>query len=73
MERNRKKTIYFLFYNDFPAFFQHENLYSFFSSLFDVHVVMTKKFPGAKPPLVTITPISRKDAIFYYESKKRNV
>lgn len=58
------------FYNDFPAFFQHENLYSFFSSLFDVHVVMTKKFPGAKPPLVTITPISRKDAIFYYESKR---
>lgn len=58
------------FHKDFPAFFQHENLYSFFSSLFDVHVVMTKKFPGAKPPLVTISPISSKEAIFYYESKR---
>ncbi|AVP55927.1 chemotaxis protein [Clostridium tetani] len=58
------------FYNDFPAFFQHENLYSFFNSLFDIHVVMTKKFPGAKPPLVTIEPISSKEAIFYYESKR---
>lgn len=60
----------FSFYNDFPAFFQHENLYSFFSSLFDVHIVMTKKFPGAKPPIVTIKPISSKEAIFYYESKR---
>lgn len=58
------------FYNDFPAFFQHENLYSFFSSLFDVHIVMTKKFPGAKPPIVTIKTISSKEAIFYYESKR---
>ncbi|WP_097027754.1 heme NO-binding domain-containing protein [Clostridium peptidivorans] len=58
------------FHNDFPAFFEHENLYSFFKSMFDVHVVMTKKFPGAKPPLVTIEPISSNEAIFYYKSDR---
>ncbi|MBU5486294.1 heme NO-binding domain-containing protein [Clostridium sp. MSJ-11] len=58
------------FHNDFPAFFEHENLYSFFKSLFDVHVVMTKKFPGAKPPIVTIEPISDRQAIFSYSSKR---
>ena len=58
------------FHKDFPAFFDHENLYSFFRSLFDVHVVMTKKFPGAKPPLVTIEPISNNEAIFFYKSDR---
>ncbi|MBV7273300.1 heme NO-binding domain-containing protein [Clostridiaceae bacterium UIB06] len=58
------------FYNDFPVFFEHENLYSFLKSLFDIHVVMTKKFPGAKPPLVGITPVSSRVAIFEYKSKR---
>ncbi|WP_251860639.1 heme NO-binding domain-containing protein [Clostridium sp. Marseille-Q2269] len=58
------------FNNDYPAFFQHENLYSFLKSMFDVHVVMTKKFPGAKPPLLTIEPISEREAIFSYNSKR---
>ncbi len=58
------------FYKDFPAFFKHENLYSFLKSMFDVHIVMTKKFPGAKPPLVTIKPISEKEAVFEYKSER---
>lgn len=58
------------FFKDFPAFFEHENLYSFYRSLFDVHVVMTKKFKGAKPPLVQIKPISRDEAIFSYKSQR---
>ncbi|APQ99379.1 methyl-accepting chemotaxis (MCP) signaling domain protein [Clostridium botulinum] len=58
------------FNNDYPAFFEHENLYSFLKSMFDVHIVMTKKFPGAKPPLLTIEPISEKQAIFSYSSKR---
>lgn len=58
------------FHKDFPAFFEHENLYSFFKSMFDVHVVMTKKFPGAKPPLILIKPISKREAIFTYRSKR---
>ncbi|BAH05159.1 heme NO-binding domain-containing protein [Clostridium kluyveri] len=58
------------FYKDYPAFFKHENLYSFLRSMFDVHVAMTKKFPGAKPPLVTINPISSKAAVFEYKSER---
>ncbi|MHC1685477.1 MAG: heme NO-binding domain-containing protein [Clostridiaceae bacterium] len=58
------------FFKDFPAFFEHENLYSFYKSLFDVHVVMTKKFKGAKPPLLEIKPISKDEAIFSYRSKR---
>lgn len=58
------------FFNDFPAFFEHENLYSFLKSMFDVHVVMTKKFPGAKPPLVIIEPMSNREAVFTYSSKR---
>lgn len=58
------------FLNDYPAFFHHENLYTFFKSLFDVHVVMTKKFAGAKPPLLTLVPISSREAIFTYNSSR---
>ncbi|MBU3210362.1 heme NO-binding domain-containing protein [Clostridium algidicarnis] len=58
------------FYRDYPAFFQQENMYSFLKSLFDIHVVMTKKFKGAKPPLVTIEPISQREAIFFYKSER---
>ena len=58
------------FLNDYPAFFQHENLYTFLRSLFDIHIVMTKKFDGAKPPLVTMEPISKREAIFSYTSER---
>lgn len=58
------------FYHDFPAFFKHENLYSFFASMYDVHAVMMKKFAGAKPPLVLLKPISDKEAIFSYKSQR---
>lgn len=59
------------FAEDFPAFFQHENLYSFLKSMYDVHVVMVKRLPGATPPLLTIEAISSREAIFTYESKRR--
>ena len=58
------------FSHDYPAFFKHDNVYSFLKSMFDVHVVMTKKFAGAKPPLVVIEPISRNQAIFSYNSSR---
>ena len=58
------------FYEDYPAFFEHDNLYSFLKSMFDVHVVMTKKFPGAKPPILHIEPISDREACFTYSSKR---
>ena len=58
------------FSQDYPAFFKHDNVYSFLKSMFDVHVVMTKKFAGAKPPLVVIEPISSREAIFTYNSSR---
>ncbi|MDD3223351.1 MAG: heme NO-binding domain-containing protein [Clostridium sp.] len=58
------------FFNDYPAFFQHDSMYSFLRTLFDIHVVMTKKLPGAKPPIVSIEPISKREAIFKYKSKR---
>ena len=58
------------FSNDYPAFFIHDNLYSFLKSLFDIHIVMTKKFAGAKPPLVVIEPISKREATFSYKSSR---
>lgn len=58
------------FSQDYPAFFKHDNVYSFLKSMFDVHVVMTKKFAGAKPPLVLIEPISNREAIFSYNSSR---
>lgn len=58
------------FSNDYPAFFIHDNLYSFLKSLFDIHIVMTKKFTGAKPPLVVIEPISKREATFSYKSSR---
>ncbi len=58
------------FSHDYPAFFKHDNAYSFLKSMFDVHVVMTKKFAGAKPPLVSIEPISSREAIFSYNSSR---
>ena len=59
-----------VFSQDYPAFFKHDNVYSFLKSMFDVHVVMTKKFAGAKPPLVLIEPISSREAIFSYNSSR---
>lgn len=58
------------FQHDYPAFFKHDNLYSFLRTLFDIHVVMTQKLPGAKPPIVSIEAISSREAIFTYESKR---
>ena len=58
------------FHADFPSFFKQPNMYSFLRSLFDIHVVMTKKFTGAHPPLVSIKPVSSTEAVFTYQSKR---
>lgn len=58
------------FHNDFPSFFKTKNLFSFLRALFDVHVIMTKKFKGAKPPLVKIKAISDYDALLTYQSER---
>lgn len=54
----------------YPAFFKNKNLYSFLSSMYDVHVEVIKRIPGAKPPLLVMTPISEYEAVFSYQSKR---
>lgn len=58
------------FFAVYPAFFQQENLYSFLRSMYDVHVVVVKRIPGAKPPELLIEPISEYEAILSYRSKR---
>ena len=58
------------FHNEFPSFFKTKNLFSFLRALFDVHIIMTKKFKGAKPPLVKIKAISEYEALLTYHSER---
>jgi methyl-accepting chemotaxis protein len=58
------------FTKDYPAFFKHDNLYDFLKSMYDVHVIVVKRIPGAKPPILDLKPISQKSAIFKYSSKR---
>jgi methyl-accepting chemotaxis protein len=60
----------FTFTKDYPAFFKHESLYGFLNSMYDVHVVVVKRIPGAKPALLSLKPVSRREAIFTYNSKR---
>lgn len=54
----------------YPAFFRYKNLYSFLKAMFDIHVVVTKRFPGAKPPILGIDPIDSHTAHMSYESSR---
>ena len=58
------------FFRTYPAFFQKENLYSFLRSMFDVHVIVTKRIPGANPPELLIQPVSDSEAILSYRSQR---
>lgn len=58
------------FSETYPAFFRQENLYSFLRSMYDVHVVMVKRIPGANPPELLIEPIAENRAILSYRSKR---
>ncbi|TDT62432.1 heme NO-binding domain-containing protein [Fonticella tunisiensis] len=58
------------FSKDYPAFFKHDSLYGFLKSMYDVHVAIVKRIPGAKPPIVGLRPISKREAIFTYRSKR---
>ena len=58
------------FFRTYPAFFQKENLYSFLRSMFDVHVIVTKRIPGANPPELLIQPVSDSEALLSYRSQR---
>ncbi|MGF7060828.1 heme NO-binding domain-containing protein [Brassicibacter mesophilus] len=58
------------FSQDYPAFFEHKNLYSFLKSMYDVHVVVTQKIPGARPPILNMRAIDSNKAEMTYSSKR---
>lgn len=58
------------FFKVYPAFFHKENLYSFLRSIYDIHVIIVKRMPEAKPPELLINPISTTQAIISYRSKR---
>ena len=58
------------FFKIYPAFFKKENLYSFLRSMFDVHVIITKRIPGANPPELLINPLSETEALLSYRSQR---
>ncbi len=54
----------------YPGFFRHESAYQFLKSMNDVHVIVMKRFRGATPPILDVTPISAHDILFTYRSKR---
>ncbi|WP_066714578.1 heme NO-binding domain-containing protein [Clostridium sp. Marseille-P299] len=54
----------------YPGFFRHESAYQFLKSMNDVHVIVMKRFRGAKPPILDVTPISSHEIYFTYRSKR---
>lgn len=58
------------FSQDYPAFFMQNNLYSFLKSMYDVHVVVASRVPGAKPPLLNLRAVEDTVAEMTYKSNR---
>ncbi|SHO51128.1 heme NO-binding domain-containing protein [Anaerocolumna xylanovorans] len=58
------------FSKNYPGFFRHESAYQFLKSMNDVHIIVMKRFRGAKPPLLDVVPISSHEILFTYRSKR---
>lgn len=58
------------FSEDYPAFFRYKNLYSFLKAMYDIHVIVTKRIPGARPPILKVEPISENKAVMTYSSPR---
>lgn len=58
------------FSQDYPAFFRYKNLYSFLDAMYDIHIVVVKRIPGAKPPILKIKPVDKNKAIMTYSSPR---
>ncbi|WFA08511.1 heme NO-binding domain-containing protein [Tissierella sp. Yu-01] len=58
------------FSKDYPAFFRYKNLYSFLKAMYDIHVVVTKRIPGAHPPILNINPVNKNTAHMTYSSPR---
>ena len=55
----------------YPGFFRHENAYHFLKSMNDVHAIVMKRFKGATPPVLDMTPIDSNTAQLVYRSKRQ--
>lgn len=58
------------FSKNYPGFFRHESAYQFLKSMNDVHIIVMKRFKGAVPPILDVTPISAHEIYFTYRSKR---
>ncbi len=54
----------------YPGFFRHDSAYQFLKSMNDVHQIVMKRFLGARPPILDVTPLSSHDILFVYRSKR---
>ena len=55
----------------YPGFFRHENAYHFLKSMNDVHAIVMKRFKGATPPVLDLSPIDSNTALLVYRSKRQ--
>lgn len=58
------------FNSGYPAFFRPDNAFKFLSSMNDVHQIVIKRFPGAKPPILDMVSLGGKKALLTYKSKR---
>ncbi|WP_346896368.1 heme NO-binding domain-containing protein [Clostridium sp. UBA7503] len=59
------------FVNVYPVYFKKRSAYEFLKSLNDIHIAITKKISGAKPPAVDIVQASKRKAVMTYSSKRK--
>lgn len=55
----------------YPIYFKRRNAYEFLRTLNDIHIAITKKIPGAKPPRVDVVQISKTKATITYSSRRK--
>lgn len=58
------------FSKNYPGFFRHDSAYQFLKSMNDVHIIVMKRFKGAKPPILDVAPISSHEIYFTYRSRR---
>lgn len=54
----------------YPGFFRHEGAYQFLKSMNDVHIIVMRRFKGAVPPILDLQPVSSRETLFIYRSKR---
>lgn len=55
----------------YPGFFRHENAYHFLKSMNDVHAIVMKRFKGATPPVLDLSPADSNTALLVYRSRRQ--